>query len=200
MCLINLEYIHIQYLQVYDENFNFIRNDCWFVGKWAHYQKYYANYIVLFVKTIIPFSVLFIGNVLKIYKIRRSNVRRGEMTHVANQSTDDSQSMTAMLISISVLFLVTQTPFIVTNIIESRMNYANYSLEYIAGFYLLETAFRLLKFVNHAANFFCYCISGKRFKSELVAMVKDWLRVKNSPAERNSSISTVTTIVSNSRN
>ena len=96
--------------------------------------------------------------------------------------------MTAMLISISVLFLLTQTPFIITNLIERRMNYDDYSPEYAAGFYLLESAFRLFLYLNHAANFFCYCISGKRFKSELIAMVKGWLRVKDSHAERNSTV------------
>ena len=64
-----------------------------------------------------------------IYKIRISNTQRQKMTQIANQHADDLQSMTAMLISISVLFLVTQTPFIITNLIERRMNYDNYSLE-----------------------------------------------------------------------
>ena len=35
MCLINLDYLPIQYLTVYDENSNIIEIDCWFVGKWA---------------------------------------------------------------------------------------------------------------------------------------------------------------------
>ena len=103
--------------------------------------------------------------------------------------------MTAMLISISVLFLVTQTPYIITNLIERRLNYDDITPEHVAGFYLLETFTRLLKFVNNVANFFCYCISGKRFKSELVAMVKDCLSLKESSIERNSSLPTVTSII-----
>ena len=63
------------------------------------------------------------------------------------------------------------------------MNYEDGSLEYEARFYLLETVTRLLTFVNNVANFFCYCFSGKRFKSELVAMVKEWFRIKNYPME-----------------
>ena len=117
------------------------------------------------------------------------------MTQRANQSTGDSQSMTAMLISISVLFLVTQTPFVITNYIDKRLDYSILSSEYEYGFYLLETFTRLLKFVNNVANFFCYCISGKRFKSELVVMVKEWLRIKDSPTERNSSLSTNTSMI-----
>ena len=126
MCLINLEYVSIQYFPLYDKNSNFIGNACWFKGKWEHY---YSDYIVLCINAIIPFSILLIGNSMIIYKIRISNTQRQKMTQIANQHADDLQSMTAMLISISVLFLVTQTPFIITNLIERRMNYDNYSLE-----------------------------------------------------------------------
>ena len=112
-----------------------------------------------------------------IYKIYKFNRQRQEMTKTANQNSDDSQSMTAMLISISVLFSVTQTPFVITNYIDKRLDYSTLSSEYEYGFCLLETFTRLLKFVNNVANFFCYCISGKKFKSELVAMVKGWLRI-----------------------
>ena len=86
-------------------------------------------------------------------------------------------------------------PFIITSYFETRMNYDDLSLEYQVGYSLLETFTRLLKFINNVANFFCYCISGKSFKSELVTMVKGWFRVKDSPAENNSSLSTVTTMI-----
>ena len=189
--LLNIDYLYIQYFPVYDENSNFIGHDCSLMGKWAHYDKYHADYIVLIFKSILPFSTLLIGNSAIIYKIYKFDRKRLEMTQTTNKSTDDSHSMMAMLISISVLFLLTQTPFIITNLIEKRMNYDNYSLEYVAGFYLLETAFRLFMFLNHAANFFCYCLCGKTFKSELVAMLKEWLRIKDSPAKRNSTVLTV---------
>ena len=186
MCLINLHLVTLSYFPLYDENSIFIRNDCHFNEKLAHFYQYHIDYLSLCLKSIIPFSILIIENSMIIYKMRKSYVQRQEMTQAANQSTDDSQSsMTAMLISISALFLVTQTPYIITNLIERCLNYDDLSLEYQYGYYLLETFTRLLKFVNNVANFFCYCISGKRFKSELISMVKGWLRVKDSPMERN---------------
>ena len=187
-CLISLEYVNIQFIPIHDENSNIIEMSCWFVGKWEEIMaNNYEQYKSLFLRIIIPFSVLIIGNSMIIYKIRKSNVSRQEMTQTANQSTDDSQSLTAMLISISVLFLVTQTPYIITNYIEKHLNYDELSLEYEAGYYLLQTFTRLLKYVNNVANFFCYCISGKTFKSELDAMVNGWFRVKDLSARSNSS-------------
>ena len=125
-CLMNIEYLHIQYFSIYDEHSNSIEYDCWFLGKWAHYGQYYADYIVLCFRSIVPFLMLLIGNSLIIYKIHKLNAKRWEMT--TNQSPDDSQSMMAMLISISVLFLVTQTPYIITNLIEKCIEFDHYSL------------------------------------------------------------------------
>ena len=76
MCLINLDYVPIQYITVYDENSNLIDIDCWFVGKWSEFQTYYTEYVSLVLRTIIPFSVLIVRNSMIIYKIRKSNVYR----------------------------------------------------------------------------------------------------------------------------
>ena len=175
MCLINFDYLSIQYITIHDENSNIIEINCWFVGKLEHFYKYYSEFVTLCLRTVIPFSALIVGNSMIICKIHKLNRKRQEMTQTANQSADDSQSMTAMLISISLLFLATQTPFLITNYIYRRLDYSTLSSEYEYGYYLLETFTRLLKFVNNVANFFCYCISGKRFKSELFTMVKGWL-------------------------
>ena len=195
MCLINFDCLSIQYIIIHDENSNIIEIDCWFVGKWTYFYIYYIEYVSLCLRTIVPFSVLIVGNSMIIYKIHKFNRQRQDMTQTANQNAADSQSMTATLISISVLFLVTQTPFVITNYIDKRLDYSILSSEYEYGFYLLETFTRLLKFVNNVANFFCYCISGIRFKSELVVMLKGWLRIKDSPTERNSSLSTNTIMI-----
>ena len=155
MCLVNLHLVTLSYVSLYDESSIFIGNDCNFNEKLAHFYQYHIDYLSLCLKSIAPFSILIIGNSMIIYKIRKSYVQRHQMTQTANQSADDSQSsMTAMLISISVLFLVTQMPYIITTLIERRMGYDDLSLEYKHGYYLLETFTRLLKFVNNVANFF----------------------------------------------
>ena len=69
--------------------------------------------------------------------------------------------------------------------IENRINYDKYSQEYIHGFYVVETTFRVLQFVNNVANFFCYCISGRRFRTELVVMVKGWFGIKETQQDSN---------------
>ena len=69
MCLINFDYFNIQYFPLYDEHLKFIRNDCWFTGRWAHYHQYHIDYVTLCLKSITPFTVLIVGNFMIIYKI-----------------------------------------------------------------------------------------------------------------------------------
>ena len=77
-----------------------------------------------------------------------------------------------MLISISILFLITQAPHIITTIIGNKTNFDNGSIEFEAGYYLLETVTKLLTYVNNVSNFFCYCISGKQFRHEVISMLR----------------------------
>ena len=118
MCLMNLDLVILRYYPRFDENSNFVDYDCHFNEKLANFYQYHTDFISLGLKSILPFIVLITGNSMIIYKIQISNAQRQEMTQTANQNTDDSQSMTVMLISISILFLVTQTPFIVVSLIE----------------------------------------------------------------------------------
>ena len=92
--------------------------------------------------------------------------------------SNDSQSITAMLIGISVLFLITQVPTAVISIIKQNLSAETHSKEYVYVFLVIDTIFRLFKWTNHALNFFCYCVSGKRFREELVAMVTGRFRRK----------------------
>ena len=108
---------------------------------------------------------------LVIYSIERKRMSN-------DVKSNDSQSMTAMLIGISVLFLITQVPAIVISIIKRNLNNETHSKEYLYRFLIIDTIFRLFKWTNHAVNFFCYCVSGKRFREELVAMVTGRFRRK----------------------
>ena len=162
------------------------------------YYKVYTQWVMLVIMSIIPFVVLVTGNLLIIYKIVTYSIKRKRMSNDAK--SNDSQSMTAMLISISVLFLVTQVPAIVITIFKQKLYLGNVTKEYIHGFAVTETVFRLLKWSNHGMNFVCYCISAERFRQELFAMLKDWLSGKGNGNERTkSSAELVTSAVSDSK-
>ena len=156
------------------------------------YYKVYTQWVMLVIMSIIPFVTLVAGNILIIFKIVTYSIKRKRMSN--DIKSKDSQSMTAMLIGISVLFLVTQVPAIVINIFKQNLDLGNVTKEYIHGFAVTETVFRLLKWSNHGMNFVCYCISGERFRQELFAMLKGWL---NGNERTKSSAELVTSAVSN---
>ena len=193
--IIHLDYvINVQYYPMYEENV-FLFMNCWYVGTGLKIFVDYYQYFLLCIRSVIPFTILIVSNSMIIFKINKFKAKRKAMTtsHGNYGSAEDSDSMTPMLISISILFLITQTPYLITNNIIYRMNVDDHSEDYMAKIYLFDTFCRFLTFVNNVANFFCYCISGKKFKSELVTMVKGWFNCYRNQT-RNSSV-TISTVV-----
>ena len=170
--------------------------DCRFQGKRAIFYDTYFTWFNLFLRALVPFLILVICNcmiICKIVKLRRE--RRDLTTSSSRLKSDDSNSMSAMLVSISALFLLTQTPFVVTTIIEKGLDHESVSQEYIQRFYIVEAVFRILQFVNNVANFFCYCISGRKFRQELLSIVWCDILGKGMRTEVNEHVASVTSRV-----
>ncbi len=165
-----------------------VEKEC--VGKdvHRHFLENYYDLLQLFTSTIAPFTIIITLNSAIIFKIIQAKRARHLMQ--AESSSSDSQSLTAMLISISLLFVISRFPWRVTNMIEKRMNYDNFSQEYIFGFWLLEAVTKLLLYVNNVANFFCYCVAGRRFRLELVSMVTCGAKLKK-PSQSSVTLSSV---------
>nr|KAG5706525.1 hypothetical protein BaRGS_028696 [Batillaria attramentaria] len=68
-----------------------------------------------------------------------------------------------MLLGVSFAWLLLTTPQTVYNLAAPRPT----SIEEIGQQQLLRTVFFLLMYVNHALNFFLYCVTGQRFRQEL---------------------------------
>ena len=125
-------------------------NRCWFEGSRHIYYRFYNQWILLATMTIIPFIILISGNLMIIYKMIKYKIQR---KHMSVETNPDAESMTAMLISISLLFLVTQVPAIVVGIVRRRTKDVPRSEEFLVRFYLIDGICKLLKWVNHALNF-----------------------------------------------
>ena len=166
--------------------------DC-HVGKHEPYFEKYYTWKELTFMSIIPFCTIIGGNIAIIVEIAKNKKSRNEMalkhdkTNTSNGeggsvSSDKSQTklttnsgkastMNIVLIAISLLFLVSVMPFSISNIIEQRLNYANYSPEFEYKYRLWEAIAKQLTFINNVANFACYFLSGSKFKQELKNMI-----------------------------
>ena len=143
---------------------------CWFKGSHHTYYRFCNQWVLLVTMSIIPFIILISGNSKIIYKMIKYKVQRVQMS--VETKSKEAESMTAMLINISLLFLVTQVPAIVVAMVKRRIRDVPRSEEFLIRFYVVDGICKLLKWVNHAVNFVCYCIAGRRFREELVAMVR----------------------------
>ena len=181
----------VEYKEIEDEIYSFY-GDCVVRKDHVVFFKKIQIWFVLLFLSVLPFLILIICNCLIIYKLRQARALRLSMNSAA--TSEESNSMTAMLLSISVLFLVTQTPHFITTIIDTYMNYY-YVTEYIASYYLIETATKLLTYVSNVANFFCYCISGKQFRNELALILNIKCWKKEGLPKEDRSMDTVSTVV-----
>ena len=196
--LVNLDsLIHIDHIPKYDKAGRFVFNQCWFKGPRHIYYRFYNQWVLLVTMTIIPFFILICGNVMIICKMIKYKIQRKTMS-VGTNSTD-AESLTAMLISISLLFLVTQVPAIVVGIVRRRTQDVPRSVNFQYRYYLIDGICKLLKWVNHALNFVCFCIAGRRFREEVVAMVRLCFQ-KRQLSKPSQDIREVTTAISVSNN
>ena len=147
--------------------------------------------------TIIPFIILISGNSMTIYKMIKYKIQHKAMsveTHLT-----DAESMTTMLISISLLFLVTQVPAIVVGMVKRRIRDLPKSEEFLYTMYVIDGICKLLKWLNHTVNFVCYCIAGRRFREELVAMMRQSFRKRqlSKPSQEITEVTTATSVSNN---
>ena len=170
--------------------------DCRFHGKRAIFYDRYYTWLTLFLRALVPFLILIVCNCMIIFKIVKLGRERQDLIKSTSRlKSNDSNSMSAMLVSISALFLLTQTPSVVTTIIEKGLDHESLSQEYIQRFYIVEAVFRILQFVNNVANFFCYCISGRKFRQELLSIVWCDIRGKGMRTEVNDHVPSVSSRV-----
>lgn len=104
-------------------------------------------------------------------------------------------SSTAMLVGISVVFLVSTTPYVVYFLfVEHWM--ADTSVARSARIYLVFAVTNLLYYTNNACNFILYCLTGSRFRQALVACFRrraEMTKNRNNDVRSNVADSTPTT-------
>ena len=81
--------------------------------------------------------------------------------------------VTTMLLVVSFAWLVLTTPFAVYGLVVAV---ADIDADLIAVLMPLKAVSFLLLYKNHAVNFYLYCLTGCRFRQELVDMLAGWKR------------------------
>ena len=135
---------------------------------YADFENYVRPWIAFALVSAVPFCVLLFCNIFIIRVLYSVKKMRNHQAIAASKDKTIVQ-MSLMCLSASFCFLFCITPSIVLLIgkpywkPEGEVNYA---------YDIAKAVSNQLTYINHSANFFLYCLSGKRFRRELVQVLK----------------------------
>ena len=154
-------------------------------------HKAYINdiwpYIDICFTPLVPFAIIIISNVAIVYRLLWSSYRR---RHLHINTDVKMTSMTAILITVSIMFLVTTAPYHIYTTPsvypdKETDEYQNRTVD------LVLAILNMILYTNYAVNFLLYCVSGPRFQKELNAMFC-W-KTRIIPIQARSTLNTVRT-------
>ena len=119
-----------------------------------------------------PFFIIMILNSLIIHQVmlaKRLRLAAGSDYEQRRPSHESSTRLTVMLLTISFAFLLTTLPMNIVSIAAAFLDSSD--LARVAQFELARTVTQLLMYVNHSMNFFLYCATGQKFRTQLMWVV-----------------------------
>jgi hypothetical protein len=136
-----------------------------------HHKNYYKFRSLIYPKlalvayTIIPLTIIIVGNVLLVRTVRRASKR-------SHSRTQKKRSVTRMLYAVSVLYTVLTSPASIFLAIAPT------SYQLAPAFRLQWTLLRLLFYLCHSVNFILFCASGTFFRQEFVSFINSNCNLK----------------------
>ena len=130
-------------------------------GRSAAYQQVYFIYLHLSVMFLIPSGILVVLNPLMIRAVKQSGDEHLRNCTPRSNIPKRNSNLTLMAMSVIVVFLVCQLPSVADNIC-----YAIFSEQthYMLPRRILNVFGTLMVITNSAANFYLYCLFGKKFR------------------------------------
>ena len=140
----------------------------------SHPSSFYFKYETLWHKWVIDFACLYIGplviistcNVLILMTVcRRHNQLKTD--HSSSHVKTGSQAMTARVVAISLMQIVTVGPYSLASLFPEFVQNIN-KVGYIT---FLIVLFSSIWYANHAVNFVLYSLFGKAFRHDCYALI-----------------------------
>ena len=148
------------------------------------FVEHYLPWLDAILYSIAPFLILLFLNILIINKVVQARHSRKELQSGSVYSDkkrivhgESGTKLTVMLLTISFSFLITTLPMMATSIAIRFWNNYHMDLRLMARFSLVRTVTELLMYVNHSMNFIIYCVTGNKFRQQLL-----WLLCSQFPS------------------
>lgn len=160
------------------------------------YRDFFAKtwpWIDLCVFCVIPFTVIVIGNVLILLRVIKSqnktksrimpSTQNGTIQTTTHSHGSKHSSMTAMLFTLNVVFLVSTSPVSIYTIGEPYWA-KGASGQKCAQLKLWWAIVNMFMYTNNSLNFLLYCLSGSRFRREVIRIFSFRKKNVNNPNVR----------------
>lgn len=160
--------------------------------EFLYFERFVRPWIAFSLVSILPFCVILVCNVFIIRALIQVKRLRTEQC-ITSQSDKTLVQMSTMCLSASFCFLICVAPSIVLLIGKP----AWYDLPWYG---VAKAVNNQLTYINHSINFFLYCMTGKRFRMQLIRVCRCTRTLSGSPIDSIDSHSRTTVYkVSNSR-
>ena len=185
LCLVTINlhwFVTVKYTDTY----------CDYVEGTQFFLDHMWPWIDLVLSSLAPLTIITTCNIIIISTLLRARKKRQEQMKVTTQ-TDESDSITAMLVGISITFFVATLPICVYLI-----GYNYWTLETHDQIYADWAAYGvtlILYYCSSSTNFIVYCVSGAKFRRALVAVLC-CREIAKPGSSRSATSKTSTTVVS----
>ena len=167
LAVLNSHFLYINELgSVYMTEIDQLKIQCTHKMEVNYFRSYIWSTIHLSVSSIVPSVLLIIGNGSIMITIAKSKY---EAKHSMNmqKSKLNLSSLTMMLMTTSFAFLLTTLPLCLYLAVIPFDLIWNATMK----FRILNASLRYFSYLNNGINFWLYIISGRRFRTEFLAMI-----------------------------
>ena len=136
----------------------------------ARFMRHQFEYIKLASYSLAPFAIILTLNIAIVVRLRcgkAANILlRANSGHGGALQAAMTSRVTYMLLAVSATWVVLSAPFALHTLLSwALVDIAD--ARSVARYTLFKTICFQLMYVNHAVNFFLYCIAGRKFRHEL---------------------------------
>ena len=155
---------------------------------YTYFEQHVRPWLAFALVGVLPFVIISVCNFLIIvalfraHRLRSATLQRSGSTMTQDNDRDKPQEKSAqsrsgvfpqtslMCIAASLAFVVCVTPSIVLTIGRHRWKDAGGFTQ--TAYYASRAVVHQLACLNHAVNFFLYCVTGQRFRNELLSFLR----------------------------
>ena len=134
------------------------------------YQVLYGNALYFLVMFLVPLITLLILNYKLIKALRKAKKKRAQLLKTGRDSHNRSEDdITLVLIVVVVVFVICQTPALIT---QSLLSFLDISKKGCPNpFFFYERISDLMVVANSSLNFLIYCFCSKKFRQILFGLI-----------------------------